>query len=157
MFSPSVLKCCFNVLGVAFEQGKFLPTPETVPFRLTRDLVDGMGLTGVEGVYRRCCEKTMDVMRTSQESLMTIVEVRSRIYFHLVYLANLHELGKSALNVSKCIVLSAIWNFELCWCNFWFCKETESSSVYFSVIWHFLVSNVSPVIKSSGCKILEMV
>ena len=63
------------ILGVAFEQGKFLPTPETVPFRLTRDLVDGMGLTGVEGVYRRCCEKTMEVMRTSQESLMTIVEV----------------------------------------------------------------------------------
>jgi len=62
-------------LGVAFEQGKFLPTPETVPFRLTRDLVDGMGLTGVEGVYRRCCEKTMEVMRTSQESLMTVVEV----------------------------------------------------------------------------------
>ena len=107
MFSPSVLKCCFNVLGVAFEQGKFLPTPETVPFRLTRDLVDGMGLTGVEGVYRRCCEKTMDVMRTSQESLMTIVEVRNRIYFHQVYLATLHEFGKSALlNVSKCIVIS---------------------------------------------------
>lgn len=62
-------------LGVAFEQGKFLPTPETVPFRLTRDMVDGMGLTGVEGVYRRCCEKTMEVMRTSQESLMTVVEV----------------------------------------------------------------------------------
>ena len=62
--------------GVAFEQGKFLPTPETVPFRLTRDMVDGMGLTGVEGVYRRCCEKTMEVMRTSQESLMTVVEVR---------------------------------------------------------------------------------
>lgn len=62
-------------LGVAFEQGKFLPTPETVPFRLTRDMVDGMGLTGVEGVCRRCCEKTMEVMRTSQESLMTVVEV----------------------------------------------------------------------------------
>ena len=60
---------------MAFEQGKFLPTPETVPFRLTRDMVDGMGLTGVEGVYRRCCEKTMEVMRTSQESLMTVVEV----------------------------------------------------------------------------------
>ena len=61
--------------GVAFEQGKFLPTPETVPFRLTRDMVDGMGLTGVEGVCRRCCEKTMEVMRTSHESLMTVVEV----------------------------------------------------------------------------------
>ncbi|KAJ6662351.1 hypothetical protein lerEdw1_012515 [Lerista edwardsae] len=39
-------------LGVAFEQGKILPTPETVPFRLTRDIVDGMGITGVEGVFR---------------------------------------------------------------------------------------------------------
>ena len=41
------------ILGVAFEQGKILPTPETVPFRLTRDIVDGMGVMGVEGVYRR--------------------------------------------------------------------------------------------------------
>ena len=40
-------------LGVAFEQGKILATPETVPFRLTRDIVDGMGVAGVEGVYRR--------------------------------------------------------------------------------------------------------
>eukprot|EP00071_Canis_lupus_P020251 XP_013968668.1 serine-protein kinase ATM isoform X1 [Canis lupus familiaris] len=62
-------------LGVAFEQGKILPTPETVPFRLTRDIVDGMGITGVEGVFRRCCEKTMEVMRSSQETLLTIVEV----------------------------------------------------------------------------------
>lgn len=62
-------------LGVAFEQGKILPTPETVPFRLTRDIVDGMGVSGVEGVFRRCCEKTMEVMRNSQEALLTIVEV----------------------------------------------------------------------------------
>lgn len=40
-------------LGVAFEQGKILPTPETVPFRLTRDIVDGMGVAGVEGIFRR--------------------------------------------------------------------------------------------------------
>jgi serine-protein kinase ATM len=40
-------------LGVAFEQGRILPTPETVPFRLTRDIVDGMGVAGVEGVFRR--------------------------------------------------------------------------------------------------------
>ncbi|KAM3874841.1 serine-protein kinase ATM [Diretmus argenteus] len=62
-------------LGVAFEQGKILPTPETVPFRLSRDIVDGMGITGVEGVFRRCCEKTMEVMKSSQEALLTIVEV----------------------------------------------------------------------------------
>ena len=76
----AVLKHFFDVSGVAFEQGKFLPIPETVPFRLTRDLVDGMGLTGVEGVYRRCCEKTLEVMRTSQESLTSIAEVSYGIY-----------------------------------------------------------------------------
>ncbi|XP_072019634.1 serine-protein kinase ATM-like [Amphiura filiformis] len=62
-------------LGVAFEQGRILPTPETIPFRLTRDLVDGMGVAGVEGVYRRCCEKTMELMHNAQESLLTILEV----------------------------------------------------------------------------------
>ena len=67
--------CIFLHVGVAFEQGKTLPTPETVPFRLTRDIVDGMGVAGVEGVFRRCCEKTMEVMRASHEELRTIVEV----------------------------------------------------------------------------------
>ena len=33
-------------LGIAFEQGRFLNTPELVPFRLTRDIVDGMGVIG---------------------------------------------------------------------------------------------------------------
>ena len=65
----------FHHSGVAFEQGKTLPTPETVPFRLTRDLVDGMGVAGVEGVFRQCCEKTMVLMRTYQEELRTILEV----------------------------------------------------------------------------------
>ncbi|PKA53875.1 Serine/threonine-protein kinase ATM [Apostasia shenzhenica] len=62
-------------LGVAFEQGLMLKTPERVPFRLTRDIIDGMGVTGVEGVFRRCCEKTLFVMRTNKEALLTIVEV----------------------------------------------------------------------------------
>ncbi|XP_048753406.2 serine-protein kinase ATM-like isoform X2 [Ostrea edulis] len=62
-------------LGIAFEQGRILPTPETVPFRLTRDIVDGMGVCGVEGTFRRCCEKTMEVMHNNQEALLTILEV----------------------------------------------------------------------------------
>ncbi|XP_069700137.1 serine-protein kinase ATM isoform X2 [Periplaneta americana] len=61
--------------GIAFEQGQILPTPETVPFRLTRDLEDGMGVSGIEGVFRRCCEKTMSVLRQNQETILTILEV----------------------------------------------------------------------------------
>ncbi|KAL7139007.1 hypothetical protein ABFS83_09G021400 [Erythranthe nasuta] len=62
-------------LGVAFEQGLMLKTPERVPFRLTRDIIDGMGVTGVEGVFRRCSEETLSVMRTNKEALLTIIEV----------------------------------------------------------------------------------
>ncbi|KAH7550459.1 hypothetical protein JRO89_XS13G0195200 [Xanthoceras sorbifolium] len=62
-------------LGVAFEQGLMLKTPERVPFRLSRDIIDGMGVTGVEGVFRRCCEKTLSVMQANKEALLTIVEV----------------------------------------------------------------------------------
>ncbi|KAL8261037.1 hypothetical protein R6Q59_025086 [Mikania micrantha] len=62
-------------LGVAFEQGLMLKTPERVPFRLTRDIIDGMGVTGVEGVFRRCCEENLSVMRTNKEALLIIIEV----------------------------------------------------------------------------------
>lgn len=56
-----------------------LPTPETIPFRLTRDVVDGMGVFAIEGVFRRCCEKTLDVLKDSKEALITIVEVGSAL------------------------------------------------------------------------------
>lgn len=62
-------------LGVAFEAGRVLPVPEVVPFRLTRDLVDGMGQTGVEGVFRRCCNFTLEALRRDQEAIMTILDV----------------------------------------------------------------------------------
>jgi serine-protein kinase ATM len=62
-------------LGVAFEAGRVLPVPEVVPFRLTRDIVDGMGLSGVEGVFRRCCVFTLEALREDQYSIMTILDV----------------------------------------------------------------------------------
>lgn len=46
-------------LGIAFEQGLFLTTPERVPFRLTPNIVDAMGAAGVEGSFRRCSEVTL--------------------------------------------------------------------------------------------------
>ncbi len=61
--------------GVAFDQGKLLPIPELVPFRLTRDLVDGMGIHGVEGTFRRCCEETLRVLRAHQDVIKTVLEV----------------------------------------------------------------------------------
>ena len=62
-------------LGVAFEAGRILPVPEVVPFRLTRDLVDGMGISGVEGVFRRCCNFTLEALRRDKDDIMTILDV----------------------------------------------------------------------------------
>uniref|UniRef100_A0ABD2WPC0 Serine/threonine-protein kinase ATM n=1 Tax=Trichogramma kaykai TaxID=54128 RepID=A0ABD2WPC0_9HYME len=61
--------------GIAFEQGKVLPTPETVPFRLTRDIEAAMGVSGVEGTMRRCCEETMTVLREHREVIVTLLRV----------------------------------------------------------------------------------
>jgi ataxia telangiectasia mutated family protein len=62
-------------LGIAFDQGKLLPVPETVPFRLTADMVDGFGMSGTEGVFRRCAEQTLRVLRDNAEVIMTVLEV----------------------------------------------------------------------------------
>uniref|UniRef100_A0A1A9WKS3 Serine/threonine-protein kinase ATM n=1 Tax=Glossina brevipalpis TaxID=37001 RepID=A0A1A9WKS3_9MUSC len=61
--------------GIAFEQGKIMPTPETVPFRLTRDMVAPMGVSGPQGVFKKSCETTMTVLRHHQEVITTILEV----------------------------------------------------------------------------------
>eukprot|EP00983_Pelagomonas_calceolata_P101087 1158653-Pelagomonas_calceolata.AAC.2 len=59
-------------LGVAFEQGRFLRTPELVPFRMTPDVMDGCGIAGCEGPLRRSCELTMQVLRSSKEALLQV-------------------------------------------------------------------------------------
>lgn len=57
-----------------FEKGSTLPTPEIVPFRLTQNLVDAMGITGIEGTFRITCEVTGKLLRDNEASLMNILE-----------------------------------------------------------------------------------
>ncbi|XP_043070286.1 serine/threonine-protein kinase ATM [Drosophila grimshawi] len=61
--------------GIAFEQGKIQNTPETVPFRLTRDMVAPMGVCGTNGVFTKSCEATMHILRRYKSVLITILEV----------------------------------------------------------------------------------
>ena len=58
-----------------FNQGTQLPIPELIPFRLTEDMVDGFGMTGTEGVFRRCAEETLRVLRDQAGIITTILEV----------------------------------------------------------------------------------
>jgi ataxia telangiectasia mutated family protein len=52
-----------------------LRMPEVVPFRLTCEIVDGMGATGIAGTFSRCCEATASVLKQSQTLILTVLEV----------------------------------------------------------------------------------
>ncbi|KAK6460211.1 cell cycle checkpoint protein [Scheffersomyces coipomensis] len=67
----SVLHIDFDCL---FEKGSTLPTPEIVPFRLTQNLVDAMGICGIEGSFRITCEVTGSLLRDNEAPLMNILE-----------------------------------------------------------------------------------
>lgn len=62
-------------LGVAFDQGRLLTIPELVPFRLTREIVDGFGVNGVEGPFRKNCERVYAKLRQDSEKLMCVLNV----------------------------------------------------------------------------------
>lgn len=57
-----------------FEKALSLTKPEMVPFRLTQNLVDAMGVTGYEGHFRRSCESTLALLRQHEYTIMTALE-----------------------------------------------------------------------------------
>ena len=59
--------------GCLFDHGLNLEHPERVPFRLTQNLIHAMGVTGVEGVFRRVCELTLEQLRTHREALLDVI------------------------------------------------------------------------------------
>ncbi|KAG9237915.1 protein kinase-like protein rad3 [Amylocarpus encephaloides] len=61
----------FNCL---FEKGLTFAKPERVPFRLTHNMVDAMGMYGYEGPFRKSSELTLQLLRQHQDTLMTILE-----------------------------------------------------------------------------------
>ncbi|EFC47314.1 predicted protein [Naegleria gruberi] len=61
-------------LAMLFESGRLLNIPEKVPFRLTRNMIDGMGVTGYEGAFRLTCEATLELLRKNNETLLNVLE-----------------------------------------------------------------------------------
>jgi serine/threonine-protein kinase ATR len=67
-------ECVHVDFDCLFDKGLQLARPEIVPFRLTPNLVDAMGLTGVEGVFRRTMEVSMSLLRENKETLLSVLE-----------------------------------------------------------------------------------
>ncbi|THD24965.1 ATM serine/threonine kinase [Fasciola hepatica] len=62
-------------LGVAFDQGRLLPTPEMVPFRLTRDLVHALGPLGLQAGFTPAAEVVLAALRTGSDVILTLLQV----------------------------------------------------------------------------------
>ncbi|KAG6526427.1 serine/threonine-protein kinase ATR-like [Zingiber officinale] len=74
LFDSTTGDCVHIDFGCLFDQGLRLKEPELVPFRLTQNMIDGLGITGYKGVFLKVCEITLSVLRTNREMLMSILE-----------------------------------------------------------------------------------
>lgn len=98
----------FNCL---FNKGEKFDWPEKVPFRLTHNLVNAMGPTGVEGVFRHSCEITTRVMRQQMDQLMSVV--RPFCYDPLVTWNTRKDARDENAEMTNVLALEGIQNIEL--------------------------------------------
>lgn len=57
-----------------FDKGLELEKPEVVPFRLTQNMVDGLGVAGTDGVFAGVSAVTLSVLRSHKDTLMSVLE-----------------------------------------------------------------------------------
>ncbi|XP_035788930.1 serine/threonine-protein kinase Smg1-like isoform X2 [Anopheles albimanus] len=60
--------------NVCFEKGHTLRVPEKVPFRMTQNLEEALGITGIEGTFRLACEHVLKSLKKGRETLLTLLE-----------------------------------------------------------------------------------
>ncbi|CAI4225354.1 unnamed protein product [Auanema sp. JU1783] len=81
--------------NICFDKGKNLRVPETVPFRMTQNMVSAMGPTQLEGTFRLSCYHVLSTLRDQREILLTILD--AFVYDPLVdWAANDHLTSTSA-------------------------------------------------------------
>lgn len=65
-FSLPVSDCLFG-------KGLTLEKPERVPFRLTPNMVDALGICGVDGLFSSSAEVAMQVIRSNEQTMMSVL------------------------------------------------------------------------------------
>jgi serine/threonine-protein kinase ATR len=67
-------ECVHVDFDCLFDKGLTLLKPEIIPFRLTSNMIDGMGIIGIEGTFRIALETTLQVLRENKEVILSILE-----------------------------------------------------------------------------------
>ncbi|GAA5804442.1 hypothetical protein HPULCUR_009935 [Helicostylum pulchrum] len=74
LFDETNGDCVHVDLNMLFDLGLGLTIPEVVPFRLTKNLIDAMGVLGYNGLFTTTCEQTMDVLLRNKDALMSVFQ-----------------------------------------------------------------------------------
>jgi PI-3-kinase-related kinase SMG-1 len=89
--------------GVLFNRGMKLHVPEVVPFRLTHSFAAGLGVTGVEGKFKREAEAALDAVRKNVEPLRMLLQ--SFVEDPLISWAPEVGVKSSRLGFERCVEL----------------------------------------------------
>ncbi|KAL9254687.1 Serine/threonine-protein kinase ATR-like protein [Drosera capensis] len=108
LFDSTTGDCVHVDFSCLFDKGLQLEKPELVPFRLTQNMIDGLGITGYEGIFLRVCEITLSVLRAHRETLMNVLE--TFIHDPLVEWTKTHK--SSGVEVQNPHAQRAISNIE---------------------------------------------
>ncbi|KAE9417311.1 hypothetical protein Angca_002712 [Angiostrongylus cantonensis] len=90
--------------NICFDKGKHLRVPETVPFRLTQNILHALGPTQVEGVFRESCSQVLSTLREGREVLLTVLD--AFVYDPLVDWAVSDHLTASSAAVGVAVTLA---------------------------------------------------
>ncbi|XP_066475341.1 serine/threonine-protein kinase ATR [Tiliqua scincoides] len=74
LFDSLTGECVHVDFNCLFNKGETFDFPEIVPFRLTHNMVNGMGPMGTKGLFQRACEVTLRLMRDQREPLMSVLK-----------------------------------------------------------------------------------
>ncbi|KAI3955847.1 hypothetical protein MKW98_006207 [Papaver atlanticum] len=108
LFDSTTGDCVHVDFSCLFDRGLQLEKPELVPFRLTQNMIDGLGITGYEGSFLKVCEITLSVLRTHRETLLSVLE--TFIHDPLVEWTKSHK--SSGVEVQNPHAQRAIGNIE---------------------------------------------
>lgn len=80
MFDETNGDCVHVDLNMLFDIGSGLNVPEVVPFRLTQNLVDAMGVLGYAGTFTVTCDITMAVLLQNKDALTSVFQTLGNVW-----------------------------------------------------------------------------
>jgi serine/threonine-protein kinase ATR len=73
LFSERTGACVHVDFLCFFDRAKTLSVPETVPFRLTQNIIDGMGVLKTDGVFAASARLVMELLRMRKQKVSAVL------------------------------------------------------------------------------------